>query len=58
LDCDHGLGIVSFDKPENKLNFTREQIAVLTYEQFNEHRKEWLNLKEPSYFFDYFGIKK
>lgn len=58
LDCDHGLGIVSFGKPENKLNFTREQIAALTYEQFNENRKEWLNLKEPSYFFDYFGIKR
>jgi hypothetical protein len=58
LDCDQGLGIVSFGKSENKLNFTREQIAALTYEQFNENRKEWLNLKEPSYFFDYFGIKR
>lgn len=58
LDCDQGLGIVSFGKPENKLDFTQEQITALTYEQFSENRKQWLNLKEPSYFFDYFEIEK
>jgi len=57
LDCDQGLGIVTFGKPENQLRFTREDIAALTYEQLNENRKEWLNLKEPSYFFEYFGMK-
>jgi hypothetical protein len=58
LDCDQGLGVVTYGEPENKLKFTQEEINELTYEQLNENRKEWLNLKEPSYFFDYFGIKK
>lgn len=58
LDCDQGVGVITFDKPESKLNFKKEDIPALTYEQLNENRKEWLNLKSPSYFFDYFGIKK
>ena len=56
LDCDEGLGVVSFGKPENKLNFTPQQIDSFTYEQFSQNRKEWLNLKPASYFFEYFGI--
>jgi hypothetical protein len=58
LDCDQGLGVVSYGEPESKLKFTQQEIKALTYEQLNENRKQWLNLKEPSYFFDYFGIKK
>ncbi|MFL5741866.1 MAG: class I SAM-dependent methyltransferase [Flavisolibacter sp.] len=58
LDCDHGLGVVSFGKPENPLHFTQAEITALTYEQLAENRKAWLNLKEPSYFFEYFGISQ
>lgn len=58
LDCDQGLGIVTFGKPESRLKFTHEEINALTYEQLSENRKEWLNLKEPDYFFEYFGIEK
>jgi len=58
LNCDQGLGVVTFGKPENKLKFRQEEINALTYEQLNENRKDWLNLKEPDYFFGYFGIKK
>lgn len=58
LDCDQGLGVVTFGKPESKLKFTHEEINALTYEQLNANRKEWLNLKEPDYFFEYFGIEK
>jgi hypothetical protein len=58
LDCDQGLGVVTYGEPESKLKFTQQEIKALTYEQLNENRKQWLNLKEPSYFFDYFGIKK
>jgi hypothetical protein len=58
LDCDQGLGVVTYGEPESKLKFTQEEINSLTYERLNENRKEWLNLKEPSYFFDYFGINK
>ncbi len=58
LDCDQGVGVITFGKPESQLNFKEEDIRALTYQQLNENRKEWLNLKAPSYFFDYFGIKK
>lgn len=57
LDCDQGLGVVTFGTPETMLNFSQEEINSLTYEQLSLHRKEWLNLKEPAYFYNYFGIR-
>lgn len=56
LDCDEGIGVVTWGSPEHKLNFTKEQIQALTYEDLAQNRSAWLNLKEPSYFFEYFGI--
>ena len=56
LDCDQGLGVITFGKPESKLEFKQEEIKALPYEMLNENRKELLNLKDPSYFFDYFEI--
>jgi hypothetical protein len=58
LDCDEGLGVVTYGKPENKLNFTPDQIKSFSYEDFSKNRKEWLNLKPPSYFFEYFKLEK
>lgn len=58
LDTDHGLGVVTYGKPENKLSFTEEQIEKLTYEDFDKNRKEWLNLKDPSYFYEYFKLPR
>jgi hypothetical protein len=57
LDCDQGLGVVTFGKPEKKLNFTEQQIRSFSYEDLAANRKEWLNLKDPSYFFEYFHLK-
>jgi hypothetical protein len=56
LDCDHGLGVVSFGKPEKKLDYTAAQIEAMTYEDLARNRKELLNLKDPKYFFEYFGV--
>lgn len=58
LDCDHGLGVITKGKPEKTLNYTREQISNLTYEDFNKNRKDFINLKPENYFFEYFGIKE
>lgn len=58
LDCDHGLGIITKRTPEHPLSFTKEQIAVFSYEDFNKNRNEWLNLKPTEYFYDYFKIRK
>ncbi|MDP4283403.1 MAG: class I SAM-dependent methyltransferase [Bacteroidota bacterium] len=56
LDCDHGLGIVTKGKPENKLNYNLEEIHQLKYEDFNTNRKQWLNLKPAEYAYDFFNL--
>ncbi len=56
LDCDQGLGIVTRKKPESTLHFTPNQIDALSYEDLNENREVWLNLKPASYFHEYFEI--
>lgn len=55
-DCDQGLGIITKCRPENNLNFSQAEIKGLTYEDFNKHRHEWLNLKPASYLKEYFKI--
>ena len=58
LDCDHGLGVITWGKPEKKMHYTKEQITALTYEDFNKNRKDFINLKSPSYLYEYFGIRQ
>jgi len=57
LDCDQGLGIITKGKPENMLKFSQPEIRALSYEQLNDNRKTWLNLKPADYFFEYFGLR-
>ena len=57
LDCDQGLGIVTWQKPENNLSFSKEDIAGFTYKEFNVNRQQWLNLKPPNYVYEYFKLK-
>lgn len=58
LDTDHGLGIVTYGKPEKKMSFTPEQIDRLTYEDFNKNRADYLNLKPAEYFYAHFGVTR
>ena len=57
LDCDHGLGVVTRGKPENKLNFTLQQINQFAYKDFNANRNQWINLKPADYAYQYFNLK-
>jgi Methyltransferase domain len=57
LDCDHGLGIITKGKPENKLNYSEKEIKALTYEDFNANRQQFINLKPVDYFYDFFKVK-
>jgi Methyltransferase domain len=57
LDTDHGLGIITRQKPENRLSYTKEQIGKFRYEDFEANRNSWLNLKRADYFYEYFGLK-
>jgi len=50
LDCDWGLGIITKEKSENNLDFTPEDIKVLTYRDLEKNRALFLNLKKESYF--------
>lgn len=57
LDCDQGLGIITKGKPENTLNHTLNEIHSFTYKDFDANRKQWLNLKPASFFYEYFKLK-
>jgi hypothetical protein len=56
LDCDHGLAIVTFGKPENPLNYTLQEIEKFSFEDFDANRLNWINLKPADYFYEYFQI--
>ena len=58
LDCDHGLGVVTRGKPENKLSYTQEQINKFTFEDFDANRNTWINLKPADFFYEYFQLEK
>jgi hypothetical protein len=49
LDCDHGVGIITKDRPECSLDFTPEKIMQLTYKDLENNREQILNLKPPEY---------
>jgi hypothetical protein len=58
LDCDHGLGVITFGKPENPLNYTLEEIEKFTFKDFDANRSSWINLKPADYFYEYFQLTK
>ena len=58
LDCDHGLGIITREKPASVLSYTPQQIASFSYSDFDKNRKAWLNLKPAGYFFQHFGLNQ
>lgn len=47
LDCDTGVGIITRGSPDATLDFTKEQIDLLSYDRLRKNRSEWLNLKKP-----------
>jgi hypothetical protein len=49
LDCDYGIGVARFGKPQSSLSFTEQQIKELTYQDLEKNRSEFLNLKSPEY---------
>jgi len=58
LDCDHGLGVITFGKPENRLHYTLDEIEKFTFEDFDANRASWINLKPADYFYEYFQLEK
>ena len=49
LDCDHGVGVITKNRPENNLNLNPETIKQLTYKDLVKDRQQILNLKPPEY---------
>ncbi len=57
LDCDYGLGFISKSLSPNKLlPYTEKQIREMEYEDLEKNRDEFLNLKSPNYFYEFFDI--
>jgi hypothetical protein len=56
VDCDCGLGIIKKSSSINKgLNFkTKDEIEALTYDDFENNRREFLDLKEEGFMQDFF----
>jgi len=53
LDCDFGLGIVRKGQPDDRLNFSDEEIDKMTYQNLEKDRVKLLNLKPLSYFTEF-----
>lgn len=53
LDCDFGVGVITFGNPENMLDFKPEEIEKMTYDNLEKNRAKFLNLK-PKHYFDSF----
>ena len=50
LDYDYGLGIISNGIAEGMLNFSKEEIEKLAYDDLEKNRSQLLNLKSMNYF--------
>jgi len=49
LDCDHGIGVITFGKPDKMLQLTEEKIAAMSYQDLAENREQLINPKPPEY---------
>lgn len=49
LDCDHGLGIITKDKSESVLEYSKTDIDQLSYKELERNRVKILNLKAADY---------
>lgn len=53
LDCDYGLGIITRGEPYKGLNLTEQDVTKMTYDDLSRSRKQLLNLKDESFFFEF-----
>ncbi|MEX8547366.1 MAG: class I SAM-dependent methyltransferase [Mucilaginibacter sp.] len=53
FNCDHGIGMVRPGKPENALDYSKEQVENLVYQDLKTKREQLLNLKSPETFPDF-----
>ncbi len=56
LDTDHGLGVVVKKPADRLLDFSPQQIEGLHFDDFQQHRKEWLGLQAESHLHKFFGV--
>ena len=47
VDCDHGIGVVTWGSPEATLNLSVDAVARMAYSDLETDRVRLLNLKEP-----------
>lgn len=49
LDLDWGLGIISYGKPIEEINYTAQAIDEMDFEFFDKNRNKLIQLKEPKF---------
>ena len=49
LNCDYGIGVITYGRPEKRLEISGAKIAAMSYQHLEENREELLNLKPPEY---------
>ena len=47
MDCDDGIGVITYGKPDKVLELTEQKIAAMSYQDLAENREELINLKLP-----------
>jgi len=53
LDADYGLGIITKNKPDGILQYSKQDIENMEYEDLNINKNIFLNLKKPDYLDDF-----
>ncbi|MDB5121093.1 MAG: hypothetical protein JWN56_2311 [Sphingobacteriales bacterium] len=53
FNTDHGVGVIKKGKPERDFSLSDQQLKELSYQDLENHREEYLNLKDPSSFSDF-----
>ena len=53
LDTDYGLGIITRGEAWERLELSKEQIDIMTYDDLEKDRKRLLGLKDQEFFFEF-----
>ena len=53
FDTDQGIGMVTKETPENTIQLSEKELGALSYEDLDQNRASFLNLKSPAEFSKY-----
>ena len=53
FDTDQGIGVITKETPENTIQLSEKELGALSYEDLDQNRASFLNLKSPAEFSKY-----